>query len=230
MTNLFGIESPQQNDMDFPESLSERYRPRAIADFVGLEKPKAICSKIAARPFQSQWIFVGPSGTGKTAMALALAELIPAELHHIPSQNCNLAELERVCRTCQYVPMAGKKMHLILVDEADQMSQAARMFLLSKLDSTSPLPNTIWIFTANSTEKLREIGEEGQGRFLSRVKEINFSSYGIAAQTTELLARIWKENAPATAPAPNFARIVKESNNNVRESLAKLEVELMLAA
>jgi hypothetical protein len=47
-------------------------------------------------------------------MALALAEIIPAELHHIPSQECNLETLERVCRTCQYVPRMGCKVHLIL--------------------------------------------------------------------------------------------------------------------
>jgi len=45
-----------------------------------------------------------------------------------------------------------------------------------------------------------------------------------------LLERIWRDNAPSTASAPNFARIVKESNNNVREALMRLETELMLAA
>ncbi len=35
--------------------------------------------------------------------------------------------------------------------------------------------------------------------------------------------------APSGAVPPDFARIVKNSNNNVRESLMKLETELMLA-
>lgn len=220
METLFASESHLQPALEFPASLTERYRPHSIADFVGLSKPKQFCSRLAAKPYSSAWRFVGPSGTGKTTMAMALAEMIPAELHHIPSQNCNLETLERICHTCQYVPMQGKRFHLVLVDEADQMSPAAQLYLLSKLDGTAPLPNTIWIFTCNETERL-------QDRFLSRTLPVEFSSYGISSEAAALLERIWNENA-AGSPAPNFARIVKESNNNVREALMKLETEIML--
>jgi putative ATPase len=224
MFDLFANDSTSQTNLAFPVSLTEKYRPRTMSEFVGLAKPKALISKLAAHPFASAWLFLGPSGTGKTAMAAALAELIPAEVHHIPSNECDLATLERVSRICQYVPMAGRKMHLILVDEADQMTPAAQLYLLSKLDGTAQLPNTIWIFTANATDRL-------QDRFLSRMKDvIQFSSYGIAADAAALLERIWNENAPAGAARPNFQRIIKESNNNIREALNKLETELMLAA
>jgi DNA polymerase III gamma/tau subunit len=210
-----------QGALDFPAALTEKYRPRAIADFVGLDKPKKILAKLAAAPFESAWRFVGPSGTGKTTMAMALAAAIPAELHHIPSQNCNLENIERVCRTCQYVPMAGCHMHLILVDEADCMSEAAETALLSKLDETARPPKTVFVFTMNSTERLKQ-------RFLSRSRELDFSSYGMASDAAALLARVWESEASG-APAPNFARIVKDSANNVRESLMRLETEIMAA-
>lgn len=195
MFDLFG-NTTAQNSLEFPTSLTERYRPRTMSAFVGLAKPKALCAKLAANPFPSAWLFVGPSGTGKTTMALALGEMMPAEIHHIPSQSCDLATLERVCRTCAYVPAMGKKMHLVLVDEADQMTPAAQLFLLSKLDSTGQLQNTIWVFTCNATDRL-------QDRFLSRVKQVEFSSYGIASDAAALLQRIWDENAGGAA-APNF--------------------------
>lgn len=223
MFDLFGSSQAAQSTLDFPVPLTERYRPRTMAEFVGLAKPKALCAKLAARPFPSAWLFVGPSGTGKTSMAMALGEMIPAEVHHIPSQSCDLATLERVSRTCAYVPAMGKRMHLVLVDEGDQMTATAQLYLLSKLDSTGQLPNTMWIFTCNSTERL-------QDRFLSRVKQVEFSSYGIASDAAALLERVWDENVQGTAAAPNFARLVKESNNNVREALMKLETEIMLAA
>lgn len=220
--DLFGSTAQPQSTLEFPVSLTERYRPRSIEQFVGLDKPKRLCAKLAAKPFESAWLFLGPSGTGKTTMALALAEMVPAELHHIPSQECNLATLQRVMDTCHYVPRAGCKFHLILIDEADQMSPAAQLYLLSKTDSTARPPQTIIIGTANATDRLED-------RFLSRFGRVEFSSYGLAKDAATLLESVWQSEAPADAVAPNFARIVKEANNNVRESLMKLETELLLA-
>ena len=218
METLF---SEPQSTLEFPQSLSEKYRPRSIDAFVGLDKIKQIMRKLAANPFPSAWLFVGPSGTGKTSMGLALAESMPAELHHVPSQECNVENIDRVRKTCQYVPMAGCKFHLVLVDEADQMSPAAQISLLSKLDSTNFPPNTIFIFTCNDTGRL-------EPRFLSRCHVLEFSSYGISAGCVQLLEYIWVKES-ASNSRPNFARIVKDSQNNVRESLMRLETELMSA-
>jgi DNA polymerase-3 subunit gamma/tau len=202
----------------FPQPLAEKYRPRAICNFAGLEKPKRILSKFAANPYASAWLFVGPPGLGKTTMALALAETLGAELHHIPSQQCNVAAVEDVIRRCWYVPVSGG-FHLVLVDEADRMSSAAQLHFLSKLDATAFPPQTIFVFTCNATDGL-------EPRFLSRTRQIEFSSYGLANEVARLLESIWKCEANG-ASAPNFARIVKDSANNVRDALMFLETELL---
>ena len=44
----------------FPQSLADKYRPHSTAEFVGLEKPKKILAKFAAKPYPSAWLFVGP--------------------------------------------------------------------------------------------------------------------------------------------------------------------------
>ena len=218
MNGLFGsMDAPEQTGFSFPAPLTDKYRPAKIADFVGLEKPRKILTSFVKNPDLTHFRFVGPSGTGKTSMGFALANELGAEVHHVRSQDCNLARLESICRTCNYVPMEGKRLHLVLVDEADAMTDAAQKYLLSKIDGTDPCPGTIWVFTCNSEDRLED-------RFLSRSMRLEFSTYGIGPQATELLSAVWTKEVGTAVPAPNFARLVKDSNNNVREALTRLKI------
>lgn len=209
-----------QPGFSFPMALTEKYRPTRIADFVGLDKIKRAMTKLAANPYPSAWLFIGPSGTGKTTMGLALAEEMPGELHHIPSQECTAARLSEVRRICQYVPMAGKRMHIILIDEADRMTDGAQIACLSLLDSTNFPPNTIFVFTCNATDRL-------EPRFLSRCCTLEFSSYGIAGDAAKLLEKVWDAETDSPTDRPNFARLVKENNNNLRGALMDLQKSIM---
>ena len=211
-----------QTGLAFPASLSEKYRPHDLADFVGLDKPKKVLAKFAANPFpNAAFLFVGPSGTGKTSMALALCEAIQGELHHIPSQSCNVVCVEDVVRQCHYVPRNGQRsLHVVLVDEADQMTPQAQLAFLSKLDGTAFPPSTVFIFTANDTERL-------QDRFLSRCMTLQFSSHGMAKDAAQMLEQIWVAEAGESAERPNFLRLVQDSKNNVRDAVNSLQVELL---
>jgi DNA polymerase III delta prime subunit len=200
--------------------LSEKYRPHRIAEFVGLEKPKRILAKFAANPYPSAWILFGNPGVGKTTMALALSEEIGAELHHIPSQKCNAQAIEEMTRMCHYLPMMPGGLHVVLVDEADKMTPAAQLALLSKLDSTAFPPNTVFIFTANALEGLEQ-------RFRSRTRQIEFSSYGTAAAIAGLLRKVWRSEGGNEADMPDVERISKNSRNNIRDALMSLEIELL---
>jgi replication-associated recombination protein RarA len=220
-----GRAKSEQTGFAFPASLSERYRPRRLADFVGLDKPKKVLSRFADAPFpNAAFLFVGPSGIGKTSMGLAFCEAIRAELHHVPSQQANVETIENVIRQCHYVPSSGHSYHVILVDESDRMSKAAQLHLLSKLDATAFPPSTIFIFTANTTDGLED-------RFISRCMQLQFSSHGLAEPTAELLERIWRAEAGETAERPNFLKMVRESGgNNIRDAVNSLQVELLSAA
>jgi DNA polymerase III gamma/tau subunit len=204
--------------LPFPQSLAEKYRPHTIAEFVGLDKPKRILAKFAEQPYPSAWLFMGPSGVGKTSMAQALCSQIEGELTHIPSQKCTAQAIEEACYHCHFVPLTGG-MHVVLIDEADRMTPAAQLALLSKLDATAFPPNTVFIFTCNSTDGL-------EPRFLSRCRVIEFSSYGMAGEISEYLDKVWHMEG-GNGNAPDLARLAKESRNNVRDALMKLEVELM---
>ena len=101
------------------------------------------------------------------------------------------------------------------------MSNAAQLALLSKLDSTAAAPATIWVFTANDCERLEK-------RFLSRCRVLEFSSYGMRSDLARYLAEVWKSET-GTDGTLNFERIAKDSENNVRNALQVLEIELLAA-
>jgi DNA polymerase III delta prime subunit len=169
-----------------------------------------------ANAYDSAWLFVGGSGMGKTTLALAIANELKAEIHHIPSQSCTVDVVKTLRDKLAYAPMFGSDWHVVIVDEADEMSSAAENSWLSLLDSTNRPEQTIIIFTCNDTAKLKD-------RFLSRCEVVKFSKEGINKPAAELLARVWEHETQGASPAPNFAAIVKETNNNIRESLQVLQ-------
>jgi replication-associated recombination protein RarA len=219
METLFAMES--QQSIGFPKPLTEEFRPLRICDFVGLEKQKKVLTNLVRKPRPCALLFVGNSGSGKTTLAQAFSCELNATLWEVGSQECSVDRLRELVFHCSFVPKAGLSgYHVILVNEADCMSDAAAKFLLSKLDSSGQLSNVIWIFTCNSTDKLEE-------RFLSRcLNPGSFNSYGAGNDIVDLLSRVWKAKAPASAEVPNFRKL---TCGNVRESLQRLEVELLSA-
>jgi replication-associated recombination protein RarA len=225
-TSMFeaGASAPMQSGFNFPESLSDKYKPKQVAEFMQVF-PRKVMLSLLANPKPSAWYFLGASGLGKTEMALAVANEMPAQLHHIASKECDLERVRELKLACNYVPYdmfspeRRCKMHVVIIDEADQMSPAAQLAFLSLLDATGFPPSTVFIFTGNSTDGL-------EARFMSRVKLLPFSKEGMAPRIVELLAAIWAQEA-GSAPAPNFTRIAKDSYNNVRDAINTLEVELM---
>jgi replication-associated recombination protein RarA len=209
-------------DLPFPQPLSEKYAPRRVEDFVGLAGPKRVLANFLANPYPSAWLFVGPSGTGKTSMALAMAEQIPAELKHVPSRDCDLEMVEQTCRACHYFPWAGKKMHLVLVDEANEMTPAAQDAFLSKLDGTDQPPMTVFVFTTNDTYRLAE-------RFQSRCRVLQFESSQPGSAIAAHLRQLWALERPEE-PLPAWVdldRIAAEAGNNLRAAMMKLELILL---
>jgi replication factor C small subunit len=196
--------------------LTEKHKPVNLGGFAGLDRPRAILSRFASDPGPSAWLFLGPSGTGKTTMALALAEMIGGELHHIPSKTCDLKTVNEIVEKCHYYPWSGK-WHFVLVDEADQMSRAAQLALLSKLDSTAAPPNTIFFFTANETELLED-------RFLSRCRTLKFEKPDSAA-IEDFLRGVWETESDTALP--DLAAIRYEAKGNLRSALMLLELELL---
>ena len=95
-TLLFAELAPDPQ-LNFPEPLSERYRPQRIADFAGLSEVKRTLRGFISRlPRQESagFLFVGEAGTGKTSMALALAQEVGGFVHHVKLAIARLKRLD----------------------------------------------------------------------------------------------------------------------------------------
>jgi hypothetical protein len=235
METLIDFGEPKQNGFEYPMPLTEKYQPRKIEDFIGLEGPKRLFGNLLKSPRPVAILLVGPPGSGKTSMAMAFADELPGTLHHISSQKCDVNTLDRLTDLLAYFPSRGR-FHVVKVDEADQMTDKAQLQLLSKLDSTGwlrptfgggsergPAPQVIWIFTCNGR------GEDGttppstfEPRFLSRCLVVACGKPDVA-EIARFLRRIWSLECgnPSDDPLP-----LAEGCDGVRDALTKLEVAL----
>jgi len=196
----------------------EKYKPARLRDFAGMTQPRAILSAVARDPYPSAWLFLGPSGVGKTTMALAFADQIGAAVTHIPSRECDLERVQAVCHNC-CSGLLFAAWNLVLVDEADQMSAPAQLAFLSKLDTTAAPPKTIFIFTANSKDKL-------QDRFLSRVRTLEFGIDDLLEPGAALLARIWHAET-GNGDGVDFHAILTSAGLNIRTAIMDLEMRAL---
>lgn len=210
------------------EPLVKRYQPTTIEGFAGLTRVKTILAAFAADPYPAAFLCVGNSGTGKTAMGLALADAIDAEVQHVPSRQCDLETVQRAVSNCHYTPLFGNATrHMVLVDEMDQASKPAQHAFLSVLDTTGFPDNTVFWFTCNSTATL-------EYRFLSRCRTLKFTTDDMMEPAVKLLRKVWRkeiedrrDRRKKMPEPPDFAAMLRETRLNVREALGLLELELL---
>jgi DNA polymerase III delta prime subunit len=227
-TNLLNlnVSAPMQTGFTFPESLSDKYKPKRVAEFM-VAYPRNVMLSLLRNPKPSAWFSLGPSGLGKTEMAMAFGNELPAHVYHIASKDCDLAKVRWIKDRVKYVPGDIMKpnvkplMYLFIIDEADSMTRDAVDAFLSLLDASGRPNNAIFIFTGNAQPN------DPSGRFMSRVKMLPFSKEGMSGAITALLASIWEREGGSSENAPNFARLVKDSKNNIRDAINVLEIELM---
>ncbi|RMD66725.1 replication factor C large subunit, partial [Candidatus Pacearchaeota archaeon] len=123
-------------------SLVEKYRPKKFSDFVGQEAAiKAVKEFIRNFPKKKALLLHGPAGSGKTSLALALANELNYELFELNSSDVrNRASLEEKLKPASQQSSLFKKGKILLMDEVDGVtgteyggiSELARL-----IDSTS---------------------------------------------------------------------------------------------
>ncbi len=231
-----------QPTLDFPVPLTERYRPQTIDGFIGIDEAKRQAKAILRKPMpNTAYLFAGESGLGKTTLALAIAKAMNAQLHHLPARDVSADLIEKTWEAVHYSTWTGSNHHVVLCDEADLLRIDLQQRWLSILDSTGNLdgalfgdwrpspPQAVWIFTTNADVKSLWRDSRFEQRFLSRVRIVPFSNYGIRSELADYLRVIWDKEVGTEDGngLPDFTRIAKELRGNVRACLMELEREMV---
>lgn len=206
------------------QSIVQACRPESLADIVGQDSTIARLQRYLSAPYSAAFLFDGPTGTGKTSAALAIASELGCDgpfggVMRIAAGEQNGAAVRALRKDLSLVPMMGSGWKVPIVDEADYMKGDAPMVWLSVLEELPP--ETLIIFTTNDPEKLPD-------RFLDRCERFHFGGgaleLGPACQ--DLIERICRDNefpAPPRWQDLPGARVDADGNLSVRRVLQGLE-------
>lgn len=239
VNRVLARERERERESQPKQRLIDKYRPKRIRDFLGLENVKKVLIPFAAQPYPSAWLFRGPSGVGKTSMAMALAleiGLRADDVYVLPGPECNVDRVKAIRHDLRYrVPHHfGAPWYFYLVDEADEIPYVAYIQFLSVLQPPDGLSRpAIFVFTANSPEKVEQIDKKGnkhviindklERKFRSRCMQLEFHSHGLREEIAGLLSRVWTQEAPQGATPPNFLQLAHDAQGNVRDALQDLQ-------
>ncbi|HTG51644.1 MAG TPA: AAA family ATPase, partial [Candidatus Tectomicrobia bacterium] len=118
--------------------LATRMRPRSLAEFVGQEHilgPGKLLRRAIEADRLPSVIFYGPPASGKTTLALIIAEMTHAKFVRISGVESNVAEMRRVLAAATNRLRTSGQKTILFVDEIHHFNKAQQDILLPDVEA-----------------------------------------------------------------------------------------------
>jgi len=212
--------------------LSERYRPKSWADFVGqpvIDEIKAACAdEWLFDGCGERWLFEsdGIAGCGKTSAAYVTARALGCDefsIERIDSRMVSIQDLRQLANSMGSYGWGGSTRRCYIVDEIQHLNRDCLRMLLGLLEN---LPTHVIIIGTTTSVTW---ADEVDGLY-SRWRRFRFRKPSAPA-VAELLERIAREVSLPIPPAFKWLAYVQELvGNNVRDCIDQLPDALRRAS
>ena len=204
--------------------LTEKYRPKKLSDFIGQEAILAKLKTIGSRKDWSKDVFwfQGPSGIGKTTLALILAQSVAREynIREMDGNNCTQDAVRELERDFQYSAMGGG-WKVVIVNEAHAMTRHAVQAWLNLLER---LPDQrLVIFTTTEIVLKQDLFGNFTGPFASRCKVFNFRTAGLSKKFATKVRSIAIAEGLGKPTKKQAEYLIKFCRNNLRMALQRVD-------
>jgi replication-associated recombination protein RarA len=209
-------------------NLADKHRPRSLEAVAGQEDAVRAIRSVLARGWGGRaWWITGASGTGKSTLALIIAELGADQLgiEELDAQRLTPAKLREVEQDSRYRMLGDKPGKVFIVNEAHGLRRDTIRLLLVLLER---LPeHVVWVFTTTKAGEASLFEDDTSGDaspLLSRCTEITLANGPATA-----LAFAQRAKAVAMAegmdglPIGVYTRAVQASQCNMRRLLQRVE-------
>ncbi|MGI6334980.1 MAG: replication-associated recombination protein A [Minisyncoccales bacterium] len=198
----------------FNKPLADRLRPLKLEDFLGQEEivgeNKLLREAIENDNIPSM-IFWGPPGTGKTTLALIIAQKTNSEFIKISAVSSGLKDLREIIEKAEINHRLGKKT-ILFIDEIHRWNKTQQDALLPHIES-----GLIILIGATTENPSFEV----QGALLSRVRVFVFKQ--LDDKSMEKIIKRGMKSISVRANRKSIDFLISISNGDARVALNILE-------